>query len=190
MLILAHVERGELVEELAARSHQRQREGSQGRARQMVDMPEPPLELMVSAAASPSRQVAQRAQTSISELLRKWQGQLTGETSSSPRRPSARTIGRSPRCRPRVVLDARLRLAGKNDGVDRPSRQHAADAELRPAGLALRIALGSDKLSRSQFARQRGSSRLDGRRSAPDSVFNPPSRMALQSILPDDEQVG
>ena len=76
MLLLAHVERGELIQELTARITNGSVKEARAALEQIVRMPDPPLEVLVAAATSPTPQVARGAQTSISELLRKWQRQL------------------------------------------------------------------------------------------------------------------
>src|SRR3990172_11489287 len=76
MLLLAHVERGELIQELTARITNGSVKEARAALEKIVRMPDPPLEVLVAAATSPTPQVARGAQTSISELLRKWQRQL------------------------------------------------------------------------------------------------------------------
>jgi hypothetical protein len=74
--VFIHSERARLVDKLTACVECGTPREAKAALRQMTHMPEPPLAAFSAAAASPTRAVARQAQESISELLRKWQSQL------------------------------------------------------------------------------------------------------------------
>jgi hypothetical protein len=184
--VFAHSQRARLVDELAIRIARGTEKEAKSALRQMVHMPDPPLDAFSAAAASPSRSVARQAQDSIGELLRSWQGQLAAN----------RNRGR---------IAARLeRLAQELDSqrdsistLDYPWLARTTEKILRlansaPPESALDLAMHCESLLATAGARQ-----FDIRReimpvasatlnAAPDEIFSPPSRLALESIVPDD----
>ncbi len=187
MVAFAHVQRANLVDELDARITRGTVKQATAALRQMVRMPEPPLETFVFAAASPSRQVARQAQDSIGELLQKWQSQLKSKHNA------------------RRVADRLERLAAALDAeresisaLDYPWLAKTTEKILRLANGAppkdtLSLAIHSESLLMIANAHPVGksddvvpvtSAAIDR---APDSIFSPPSRLALQSIIPNED---
>ncbi|MEX2093686.1 MAG: hypothetical protein WD971_13465 [Pirellulales bacterium] len=187
MVVFAHVERSHLVDELDARITRGTVKQATAALRQMVRMPEPPLETFVLAAASPSRQIARQAQDSIGELLRKWQSQLKSKQNA------------------RRIADRLERLAAALDAeresisaLDYPWLAKTTEKILRLANAApphdtLGLALHCESLLTTTNPRTVGTSAnvvpvasaaVDR---APDSIFSPPSRLALQSLVPQEE---
>jgi hypothetical protein len=73
---LATWQRAEIVAELADRvAHQEAQEATLA-LRQLAGMPRPPIDVLVSAAASPDQEIAKEAQLLISGLLRRWSREI------------------------------------------------------------------------------------------------------------------
>jgi len=186
MLALAHVERRELIQVLTTRISGGSVEEARAALDQIVRMPGPPLEVLVVAAASPTREVAQCAQTSISELLRKWRRQLRANRRGRYIAHQLELLAAeldvdresfSTRDYPWLAktTESIVRLANRAPPSDAPglavhcesllaltcTRTLSTLADVVPA-----ISMGAD--------------------STPDGVFDPPTRIALQSIVPDD----
>ena len=188
MLLLAHVERGELIQELTARITNGSVKEARAALEQIVRMPDPPLEVLVAAATSPTPQVARGAQTSISELLRKWQRQLNanrrvrrvahqlellaaaldvdrGTFSTRDYRWLAKTT------------ETIVRLANQAPPSDAPALAVHCESLL-----ALTIPHALDMMDAIVPV---ASTTAD---LAPDNVFNPPTRIAMQSIVSEHER--
>lgn len=71
--VFAHSQRARLVDQLVIVIATGAEKEAQAALRQIVNMPAPPIETLVLAAASPSRPIARQSQDSIGEMLRKWQ---------------------------------------------------------------------------------------------------------------------
>lgn len=72
-------QRADMIAELADRVAHRDTAEATVAVRQLAAMPRPPLEVLVAAAASADHDVAQEAQLSINDLLRRWQRQIKAE---------------------------------------------------------------------------------------------------------------
>jgi hypothetical protein len=187
VLTLAHVERGRLVDELATRIACGTEREAIAALQQMARMPNPPLETFAVAAASPTRVVARQAQDSIGELLRKWRGQLKSNRSAS--RVAARLE------RLAAALDAEREMIS---ALDYPWLAKTTEKILRLANAApqrdaLDLAIHCESLLTTASARRSDTHRdvlpaasaaIDR---APDVIFSPPSRFALQAIVPEAE---
>ncbi len=69
-------QRADLVAELAERVAHSDAPEASAAVRLLASMPRPPVAILVRAAASADREVAQEAQQTISKLLRRWQRQI------------------------------------------------------------------------------------------------------------------
>jgi hypothetical protein len=186
VLVCAHSQRARLIGELAqCIAHGTENEATAA-IRQMARMPDPPLTTFVLAAASPSREVAREAQDAIGELLGRWQHQIKS--------------GRSAR-----QIDNRLgQLAAALDvqrdsisTLDFPWLAKTAEKILRladatPSESLVDLTIHCETLLSVARAPARdlhlnilpvASATIDA---SPDTIFTPPSRLALQTILPDD----
>lgn len=180
---LAHVEQKRLVNELSRRIAVAPENEAALALRQMAQLREPPLEIMVLAAASPAREVARAAQDSIGDLLRKWQH----ESKSS--RGAAHVADRLERLA--VALDAEQEAITSLDvrWLESTTEKMLRLADAAPPEDVLGFAGHCESLL--LVARQRD---LEPRlavvpvanamlNSAPLGLFAPPSRLALQSIV-------
>lgn len=186
ILTLAHVQQACLVEELTARIAYGAEDEAVAALEQMARMSDPPVATFVAAATSPTRVVARQAQDSIGELLRKWGCQLK----------SNRGAGR--------VANRLEQLAAKLDAerdsfssLDYPWLAKTTEKILRlansaPSENALDLATHCDSLLTTAGARRSDTHHdivpvASAINRAPDAIFNPPSRVALQSIAPEEE---
>ena len=182
-LVLAHVERAQLLDELNARITLGSVKEAKAALRQIGRMPEPPLETFVAAAASPTRQVAQEAQLAISELLRKWQRQLNADRNVS------RVAHRLERLA--ATLDAHRDSFTIRDHpwLAKTTERIVRLANTAPPEDALGLAVHCESL----LSMTNGLSRSapsdvipvasTAAEFAPDRIFSPPSRLALESLL-------
>lgn len=180
---LAQAEHARLVRELSCRVATAPENDATLALRQLASLREPPLETIVLAAASPTREVALQAQDSIGTLLRKWQH----EAKSS--RGAALVAARLERLA--AALDAeRTSLAS----LDLPWLEHTTEKMLH-------LANSAPPESTFEFAEYCESLLLLARdearplrqevvpvanamlTNAPMTLFAPPSRVALQSIV-------
>jgi hypothetical protein len=76
---LAIRQRAEIVAELADRVAQHEADDATAALRQLAAMPRPPIDVLVSAAASPDQEIAKEAQLLISGLLRRWSRQIDND---------------------------------------------------------------------------------------------------------------
>jgi hypothetical protein len=184
--VFAHSQRSRLVDELVVVVARGTEKEAKAALRQMVHMPDPPVESFAIAATSPSRPVARQAQDSICELLRKWQGQA-----------------KSPRGAARVAIRLE-RLASALDAerdaltaLDYPWLAKTTEKILRlansaPPENALDLALHCESLLETASAPRAdlqnivpvASADID---EAPAAIFSPPSRLALESIVSEAE---
>jgi hypothetical protein len=178
-------QRAQLVNELAKTIASGTEDEAVAALEQLTRLPDPPLEILVEAAASPTRRVAVQAQDSIAELLRRWRSQLNASRGAS--RVSAH------------VEQLAAALDAEGDAIaafDSPWLAKTTERILRlansaPSEDALDLALHCESLFAVATARTIDPSRqVVPAASAmveqiPDAVFNPPSRLALQSIVPD-----
>jgi len=188
MLALAHVERDKLIQVLTAKISSGTVKDAKAALDQIVRMPDPPLEVLVAAAASPTRQVAQRAQTSISELLRKWRRQV-----------KATRRGRHIANQLEVLATALDVDRGTFSSRDYPWLAKTTESIVRLAN-AIPLPNAPDLAVHCESLLALTGASTDSRLAAvvpvfltgvglaPDSVFNPPTRVALQSIIPVEEE--
>jgi hypothetical protein len=186
MLAWAHVERAELIEVLTARISNGDVNEATVALGQIVRMPDPPLEVLVAAAASPTKQVARRAQSSISELLRKWQRQLNAN----------RRVRRVAQQLELLIalLDVEQESFSTRDNpwLTKTTESIVRLANAAPPRDALGLAVHCESLLSRANAHTFGSLAAitpvtsTAVELAPDSVFNPPARIAIQSIIPDE----
>jgi hypothetical protein len=151
--------------------------------KQMARMPRPPLDLFVTAATSPSRQISHQAQVSLSELLRKWQHQLK----------AGRSVGQvSDRLQElAAALERERELFSARDDrwVAKVAEQLILLANMAPPDDRLGLALHCDSLlARTKARTGHTSSEVIPIASTADdvtadSLFGPPSRSAIQSLL-------
>jgi hypothetical protein len=73
---LATRQRAEIVAELADRVAHLEADDATAALRQLAAMPRPPIDVLVSAAASPDQDIAKEAQLLVSGLLRRWSRQI------------------------------------------------------------------------------------------------------------------
>jgi hypothetical protein len=73
---LATWQRTEVVAELANRVAHHEADDATAALRQLAAMPRPPIDVLVSAAASPDQEIAKEAQLLVSGLLRRWGRQI------------------------------------------------------------------------------------------------------------------
>jgi hypothetical protein len=76
---LASRQRAEIVAELADRVAHHEADDATAALRQLAAMPRPPIDVLVSAAASPDQEIAKEAQLLISGLLRRWSRQIDND---------------------------------------------------------------------------------------------------------------
>jgi hypothetical protein len=73
---LATRQRVEIVAELADRVAHHEADDATAALRQLAAMPRPPIDVLVSAAASPDQEIAKEAQLLVSGLVRRWSRQI------------------------------------------------------------------------------------------------------------------
>ncbi len=182
VLMLAHVQRAQFVGELSAILSAGSVREAETALQQLARLPEPPIEVIVAAATSPSRQVAQQAQLSISEMLRKWHCQFR---KSNNQAQVSQRIAR--------LAEALNKERNSFLTIDYPWLANTTKSLVRlansasprdPASLAVQceslllltnndahqLAPANVPVSAVSLARE------------PNDVFAPPSRLALQSI--------
>jgi hypothetical protein len=76
---LATRQRAEIVAELADRVAHHEADDATAALRQLAAMPRPPIDVLVSAAASPDQEIAEEAQLLVSGLLRRWSRQIDND---------------------------------------------------------------------------------------------------------------
>jgi hypothetical protein len=76
---LATRQRAEIVAELADRVAHHEADDATAALRQLAAMPRPPIDVLVSAAASPDQEIAKEAQLLVSGLLRRWSRQIDND---------------------------------------------------------------------------------------------------------------
>lgn len=186
VLILAQIERRQLVAELTDCVEHGDEEQAVAALVTLTHLPSPPLETLASAAVSPTRVVACQAQESITDLLRIWRAQLAAQ--HRPHRIAAHLD------RLVAALDAQRDSFPASDylWLTRTTERILRLANAAPPQEALGLALHCDSLLTTAGSRRFGANRhiltlassaLD---SAPPSIFTAPSRLALQSIVPDE----
>jgi hypothetical protein len=186
---LASIQRSQLVDELSDRIAHGEVKDAKTALRQMSHLSRPPLHVFVTAAVAPSRQVARQAQTSITELVRNWRADLEA--------------GRHVR---RVSQQLEELASGLNEhrnafsSLDYPwlaqtTEQIVRLANLTPEEMTPELAMNCESLlalanSRTRLAssefRPGFANDVDA---ASDEDFSPPSRFALQSIVPEEEEI-
>lgn len=180
---LACAEHARLVRELSNRVATAPERDAKLALRQLAQLHEPPLEAIVLAAASPTRGVAEQAQESLTDLLRKWQHEA--KSSRGAHRVAARLE------RLAIALDAgQVPLAE----LDRSWFERTLETMLRLANVAppeeglafidhcesmLLAAEGLDFGPRSRVVPVANAML----QTAPMGLFAPPSRLALQTII-------
>ncbi len=189
MLVLAHVERGELVQVLTAKISNGNEKEAGAALDQIVRMPEPPLDVLVAAAASPTRQIARHAQTSISELLRKWQRQLTANR-------RVRRIAHQLELLVATLDENRNTFSTRDHAwLAKTAERIVRLANAAPPQDALGLAVHCESLVAltNSYARSTPESVVPVASTAielaPDRVFSSPTRIALQSIVPDSAEL-
>lgn len=73
---LATRQRVEIVAELAHRVAHHEADDATAALRQLAAMPRPPIDVLVSAAASPDQEIAKEAQLLVSGIVRRWSRQI------------------------------------------------------------------------------------------------------------------
>jgi len=184
---LARVEHTRLVRELAHQVATAPEADATWALRQMAQLQEPPLENIVLAAASPTRDVARQAQDSLTELLHKWQHE------SKSGRGAARVARRLERLA--ISLDAEQIALTQ---MDPQWFERTLETMLRLAGPASPADNGLAFTEQCESMLLAARSTNAGPRSevvpvasailqsAPAGLFAPPSRLALQTIVPTD----
>ena len=183
---LAVVQRTQLVEDLSGRIAHGKVKDAKAALRQMSRMSRPPLDVFITAAAAPSRQVAEQAQSSVSELIRKWKADLLADRNVR-----------------RVARQLEDLAAGLNEhrdnfsSLDYPwlaqtTEQIVRLANSTPLEMTPELAINCESL----FALTAPRTRLATNEFRPafateieaasDADFSPPTRFALQSILPEE----
>lgn len=186
---LAVVQRGQLVDDLSNRITRGEVKEAKAALRQMSHLSRPPLDVFITAATAPSRQVAQQAQTSITELVRNWRADLEADRHVR-----------------RVARQLEELAAGLNEHRDafstldypwlaQTTEQIVRLANSTPEATSPELAMNCESLLALAAPRTRMASsefragfanKIDA---ASDEDFNPPSRFALQSIVPEDAEV-
>jgi hypothetical protein len=185
---LAALQRGQLVEELSDQITRGEIKAAKAALRQMSHLSRPPLDVFVTAAVAPSRQVAQQAQTSITELVRKWRADV--ETDRNVSRVA------------RQLEDLAAGLNAHRDAfttLDYPwlaqtTEQIVRLANSTPETTSPELAMNCESLlalaaPRTRMASSEFRPGYADINVASDEDFNPPSRFALQSIVPAEEEV-
>jgi hypothetical protein len=186
MLALAHIERAELIQVLTVRISSGSVKEARAALDQIVRMPNPPLEVLVAAAASPTPKVARRAQASISELRRRWQRQLNANR-------RARRVGQQLEVLVAMLDESREAFSTRDyPWLGKTTESIVRLANAAPPSDALGLAVHCESLMALTSPPAVGtwadvvpvvSTGVD---LAPASVFSPPTRIALQSILRDE----
>jgi hypothetical protein len=183
--VFAHSQRSRLVDELVLVVATGTEKEAKAAIRQMVQMPEPPLETFAMAAASPSRSIARQAQDSIGELLRNWQ------TQAKSSRGAGRVAVRLERLA--AVLHEERDSISELDypWLSRTTERILRLANSAPPEDALDLALHCEALLETAAAQpnleRRGIVPVASAdaENAPAAIFDSPSRLALQSIVPE-----
>jgi hypothetical protein len=205
-LLLASVERGQIEMQLADCAAHGSVDEAVVAVRRLGELPRPPIEPLVTAAATPSREVAREAQLAINELLRHWQRQLAAGKSSRRilgqlellaaslerhlDRFSPRDHGWLEKTAERIVhlanvapLDTDGRLAIRCDSLlTKLSQQPEADVRVSAKQPPISPPTPPKITPISQPAPATGAASP----STTDSVFSPPSEAAIDSLLPTD----
>jgi hypothetical protein len=184
--VFAHSQRSRLVDELVVVVARGTEKEAKAALRQMVHMPDPPVESFAIAATSPSRPVARQAQDSICELLRKWQGQA-----KSPR-GAARVAIRLERLASALDAERDALTALDYPWLAKTTEKILRLANTAPPENALDLALHCESLLETASAPRAdlqnivpvASADID---EAPAAIFSPPSRLALESIVSEAE---
>jgi hypothetical protein len=185
VLLAAFLQREQLVDELAHRVEHGSEDDAVAALEQLTRLPNPPLVLLAKAAASPSRSVARQAQDSLNELLRKWRTRL--QANRGTRRDVARLEQLA------AALDnERESIAA----LDYPWLAKTTESILRianaaPAVDAIDLALHCESLLDLTVGKGIASTTVVPAASAaidhvPETLFDSPSRGALETLLPPD----
>jgi len=184
---LAHVERAHYCGELAACIAHGPEDEAVAALRQMARLPDPPLETFVVAAASPTRVVARQAQDTVDELLREWRCQLKSDHGA------CRIAARLERLA--AALDAQRESVSPLDysWLGMTAETILRLSESAPSIDAIDLAVHCDSLLTTAEGNHIDidldvvpvvSATISG---APDARFSRPSRLALKSMVPEEE---